>query len=181
MPDLRLLLVHAHPDDETIGTGAVMAKYVTEGVQVTLVTCTLGEEGEVLVADLQHERALLHGVEGRHVEVPVALAVVVPVAVAIAVAGSLKGARRAALHMRLPRAQVVPERKVARRVAKERRLDLTRDAVRDLDVRGNDALVDPRRRAVDAARAVRALVADRALEIGQVVVRVALLAFFCSL
>ncbi|MGB1079566.1 MAG: N-acetyl-1-D-myo-inositol-2-amino-2-deoxy-alpha-D-glucopyranoside deacetylase [Candidatus Nanopelagicales bacterium] len=54
MPDRRLLLVHAHPDDETIGTGAVMAKYVTEGVQVTLVTCTLGEEGEVLVPDLQH-------------------------------------------------------------------------------------------------------------------------------
>ena len=50
----RLLLVHAHPDDETIGTGAVMAKYAAEGVGVTLVTCTLGEEGEVLVPDLAH-------------------------------------------------------------------------------------------------------------------------------
>jgi N-acetyl-1-D-myo-inositol-2-amino-2-deoxy-alpha-D-glucopyranoside deacetylase len=48
----RLLLVHAHPDDETIGTGAVMARYAHEGVQVTLVTCTLGEEGEVLVPEL---------------------------------------------------------------------------------------------------------------------------------
>ncbi len=50
----RLLLVHAHPDDETIGTGAVMAKYAAEGALVTLVTCTLGEEGEVLVPGLSH-------------------------------------------------------------------------------------------------------------------------------
>jgi N-acetyl-1-D-myo-inositol-2-amino-2-deoxy-alpha-D-glucopyranoside deacetylase len=50
----RLLLVHAHPDDETIGSGSTMAKYAAEGAQVTLVTCTAGEEGEVLVADLAH-------------------------------------------------------------------------------------------------------------------------------
>jgi N-acetyl-1-D-myo-inositol-2-amino-2-deoxy-alpha-D-glucopyranoside deacetylase len=49
--DLRLLLVHAHPDDESIGTGATMASYVARGVQVTLLTCTLGEEGEVLVPE----------------------------------------------------------------------------------------------------------------------------------
>ena len=48
----RLLLVHAHPDDETIGTGATMAHYAATGAQVTLVTCTLGEEGEVLVPAL---------------------------------------------------------------------------------------------------------------------------------
>jgi N-acetyl-1-D-myo-inositol-2-amino-2-deoxy-alpha-D-glucopyranoside deacetylase len=48
----RLLLVHAHPDDETINNGVTMARYVAEGVQVTLLTCTLGEEGEVLVEDL---------------------------------------------------------------------------------------------------------------------------------
>ena len=48
------MLVHAHPDDETIGNGATMARYVAEGAAVTLVTCTLGEEGEVLVADLAH-------------------------------------------------------------------------------------------------------------------------------
>ena len=50
----RLLLVHAHPDDETIGTGATMARYAAEGATVTLVTCTLGEEGEVLVPELEH-------------------------------------------------------------------------------------------------------------------------------
>ncbi|MGB8652525.1 MAG: N-acetyl-1-D-myo-inositol-2-amino-2-deoxy-alpha-D-glucopyranoside deacetylase [Mycobacteriales bacterium] len=50
----RLLLVHAHPDDETIGTGATMAKYAADGVLVTLVTCTLGEEGEILVPGLSH-------------------------------------------------------------------------------------------------------------------------------
>ncbi|MCW2750176.1 MAG: mshB [Aeromicrobium sp.] len=52
--DRRILLVHAHPDDETIGNGATMAKYVAEGVQVTLVTCTLGEMGEVLIPELEH-------------------------------------------------------------------------------------------------------------------------------
>lgn len=40
-----LLLVHAHPDDESIFTGATMAKYAAEGAQVTLVTCTMGESG----------------------------------------------------------------------------------------------------------------------------------------
>jgi N-acetyl-1-D-myo-inositol-2-amino-2-deoxy-alpha-D-glucopyranoside deacetylase len=51
--DRRLLLVHAHPDDETINNGATMARYVTEGAQVTLLTCTLGEEGEILVPELE--------------------------------------------------------------------------------------------------------------------------------
>ena len=53
-PARRLLLVHAHPDDESIGTGAVMAKYAAEGAQVTLVTCTLGELGEIIPPDLAH-------------------------------------------------------------------------------------------------------------------------------
>jgi N-acetyl-1-D-myo-inositol-2-amino-2-deoxy-alpha-D-glucopyranoside deacetylase len=53
MTDRSLLLVHAHPDDESIGTGATMAKYAAEGARVTLVTCTLGEEGEVLVPELE--------------------------------------------------------------------------------------------------------------------------------
>jgi len=47
-----VLFVHAHPDDETINNGATMARYVAEGAAVTLLTCTLGEEGEVLVPDL---------------------------------------------------------------------------------------------------------------------------------
>ncbi|MGY1703783.1 N-acetyl-1-D-myo-inositol-2-amino-2-deoxy-alpha-D-glucopyranoside deacetylase [Geodermatophilus sp. SYSU D00697] len=51
--DRRLLLVHAHPDDETINNGATMARYVAEGAAVTLLTCTLGEEGEVLVPELE--------------------------------------------------------------------------------------------------------------------------------
>lgn len=50
--DRRLLLVHAHPDDETINNGATMARYVAEGASVTLLTCTLGEEGEILVPEL---------------------------------------------------------------------------------------------------------------------------------
>lgn len=49
-----LLLVHAHPDDESIGTGATMAKYAAEGARVTLVTCTLGEMGEIIPPDLRH-------------------------------------------------------------------------------------------------------------------------------
>lgn len=51
---MRLLLVHAHPDDETINNGATMAMYSELGAQVTLVVCTRGEEGEVLVPGLSH-------------------------------------------------------------------------------------------------------------------------------
>jgi len=54
LPARRLLLVHAHPDDETINNGATMAKYAAEGALVTLVTCTLGEEGEVIPPGLAH-------------------------------------------------------------------------------------------------------------------------------
>jgi N-acetyl-1-D-myo-inositol-2-amino-2-deoxy-alpha-D-glucopyranoside deacetylase len=50
----HILLVHAHPDDESIGQGATMARYVAEGVGVTLVTCTAGEMGEILVPELEH-------------------------------------------------------------------------------------------------------------------------------
>ena len=50
--DRRLLLVHAHPDDESINNGATMARYVAEGARVTLLTCTLGEEGEVIGPEL---------------------------------------------------------------------------------------------------------------------------------
>ena len=50
----RLLLVHAHPDDESIGTGATIARYAADGAQVTLVTCTLGELGEVIPPELAY-------------------------------------------------------------------------------------------------------------------------------
>ncbi|WP_318209049.1 N-acetyl-1-D-myo-inositol-2-amino-2-deoxy-alpha-D-glucopyranoside deacetylase [Streptomyces sp. SJL17-1] len=54
LPARRLLLVHAHPDDESINNGATMARYAAEGALVTLVTCTLGEEGEVIPPELAH-------------------------------------------------------------------------------------------------------------------------------
>jgi N-acetyl-1-D-myo-inositol-2-amino-2-deoxy-alpha-D-glucopyranoside deacetylase len=47
-----VVFVHAHPDDESIGTGATMAHYAATGAHVTLVTCTLGEEGEIHVPEL---------------------------------------------------------------------------------------------------------------------------------
>ena len=64
--DRRLLLVHAHPDDETIGTGATMAKYAHEGAHVTLVTCTLGEEGEIVVDEHAHHAADRNDTLGQH-------------------------------------------------------------------------------------------------------------------
>jgi N-acetyl-1-D-myo-inositol-2-amino-2-deoxy-alpha-D-glucopyranoside deacetylase len=50
----RLLLVHAHPDDESIGTGATMAAYAARGAGITLVTCTRGELGEIIPPELAH-------------------------------------------------------------------------------------------------------------------------------
>ena len=55
--DQRLLLVHAHPDDECINNGATMARYVAEGRDVTVVTCTAGEMGEILVPEWSHKAA----------------------------------------------------------------------------------------------------------------------------
>ena len=68
----RLLLVHAHPDDETINNGATMAKYVANGIGVTLVTCTRGEEGEVLVPALAHLASNATDELGRHRETELA-------------------------------------------------------------------------------------------------------------
>ncbi|MCV7030505.1 N-acetyl-1-D-myo-inositol-2-amino-2-deoxy-alpha-D-glucopyranoside deacetylase [Mycobacterium sherrisii] len=49
MPETpRLLFVHAHPDDESLSNGATIAYYAARGAQVSVVTCTLGEEGEVI-------------------------------------------------------------------------------------------------------------------------------------
>ncbi|MCO5970084.1 PIG-L family deacetylase [Actinoallomurus soli] len=44
--ELTLMAVHAHPDDEVIGTGGVFARYAEEGVRTVLVTCTNGEQGD---------------------------------------------------------------------------------------------------------------------------------------
>jgi N-acetyl-1-D-myo-inositol-2-amino-2-deoxy-alpha-D-glucopyranoside deacetylase len=49
---LTLLLVHAHPDDESISTGGVMARYAAEGAHVMCVTCTGGEHGEIVVPEM---------------------------------------------------------------------------------------------------------------------------------
>ncbi|MEV3950121.1 N-acetyl-1-D-myo-inositol-2-amino-2-deoxy-alpha-D-glucopyranoside deacetylase [Streptomyces halstedii] len=66
LPARRLLLVHAHPDDESINNGATMARYAAEGAHVTLVTCTLGEEGEVIPPDLAHLAADRDDTLGAH-------------------------------------------------------------------------------------------------------------------
>jgi len=62
----RALLVHAHPDDETINNGATMAMYSALGADVTLVTCTRGEEGEVLVEEHAHKAASNDDLLGEH-------------------------------------------------------------------------------------------------------------------
>ncbi len=55
MPPVHsLLLVHAHPDDETIATGGVMARYSRAGHRVICVTCTGGEHGEIVVPGAGH-------------------------------------------------------------------------------------------------------------------------------
>lgn len=50
----RLLFVHAHPDDEMLTTGLTMAAYASRGHDVHVLTCTLGEEGEVIPSALAH-------------------------------------------------------------------------------------------------------------------------------
>ena len=61
-----LLAVHAHPDDEVLGTGGVIARHRAEGGDVTLVTCTLGEEGEILLPEIAHLAANRDGGLGDH-------------------------------------------------------------------------------------------------------------------
>ena len=70
----RVLLVHAHPDDETINNGATMAMYAALGASVTLVTCTRGEEGEVLIPELLHLAANATDSLGQHRVTELALA-----------------------------------------------------------------------------------------------------------
>jgi N-acetyl-1-D-myo-inositol-2-amino-2-deoxy-alpha-D-glucopyranoside deacetylase len=71
---IRILLVHAHPDDETINNGATMALYADRGAHVTLVTCTRGEEGEVLVPGLSHLASTEQDLLGSHRETELAAA-----------------------------------------------------------------------------------------------------------
>lgn len=45
---LTIMCVHAHPDDEVFGTGGALARYADEGAHTVLITCTRGEEGEIV-------------------------------------------------------------------------------------------------------------------------------------
>jgi len=45
--EFTLLAVHAHPDDESIGTGGILAKYASQGIRTVVVYCTKGEEGDI--------------------------------------------------------------------------------------------------------------------------------------
>jgi N-acetyl-1-D-myo-inositol-2-amino-2-deoxy-alpha-D-glucopyranoside deacetylase len=60
VPTGGLLAVHAHPDDETLSNGALLATWAAAGRPVAVVTCTRGERGEVVPAALRH-------LEGDHV------------------------------------------------------------------------------------------------------------------
>ena len=62
VPGLRLLHVHAHPDDESSKGAATTAKYVAEGVEVMVATCTGGERGSVLNPKLAHDETVLHNI-----------------------------------------------------------------------------------------------------------------------
>ncbi|GAA2162016.1 N-acetyl-1-D-myo-inositol-2-amino-2-deoxy-alpha-D-glucopyranoside deacetylase [Humibacillus xanthopallidus] len=62
----RLLLVHAHPDDESLTCGIAMAHHVARGDEVHVLTCTLGEEGEVIPPGLAHLEAAPDDALGPH-------------------------------------------------------------------------------------------------------------------
>jgi len=68
--DLRVLSVHAHPDDEASKGAATMARYGSEGVRTVLVTCTGGEAGDILnpEADSDDVRADLAAVRLRELD-----------------------------------------------------------------------------------------------------------------
>jgi mycothiol S-conjugate amidase len=68
---LRLMAVHAHPDDESSKGAATMAKYVSEGVDVLVATCTGGERGSVLNPKLQGDTYIeehIHEVRAREMD-----------------------------------------------------------------------------------------------------------------
>jgi mycothiol S-conjugate amidase len=59
---LRLMAVHAHPDDESSKGAATMARYVAQGVDVLVVTCTGGERGDVLNPALKDDPDVLRDI-----------------------------------------------------------------------------------------------------------------------
>ena len=72
---LRLMAVHAHPDDESSKGAAAMAKYLDEGVEVLVVTCTGGERGDILNPKLKDDPEVLRDIaEVRRHEMAAAIA-----------------------------------------------------------------------------------------------------------
>jgi N-acetyl-1-D-myo-inositol-2-amino-2-deoxy-alpha-D-glucopyranoside deacetylase len=71
--DLGLLCVHAHPDDETISTGGVLARYADEGMRTAVVTCTGGERGEIVGRGMNPDEIRPRLAERRHEELEAAL------------------------------------------------------------------------------------------------------------
>ncbi|HYF64775.1 MAG TPA: PIG-L family deacetylase, partial [Herpetosiphonaceae bacterium] len=72
---LTIMLVHAHPDDEVISTGGIALKYQEQGARVVLVTCTRGEEGEIVDPELNTPENKARLAEIRDVELAEALKV----------------------------------------------------------------------------------------------------------
>ncbi|MEU4772331.1 mycothiol conjugate amidase Mca [Micromonospora sp. NPDC023644] len=72
---LRLMAVHAHPDDESSKGAATMAKYVAEGVDVLVVTCTGGERGSVLNPKMDRPDVWANIAEVRRAEMDAARAI----------------------------------------------------------------------------------------------------------
>jgi mycothiol S-conjugate amidase len=72
---LRLMAVHAHPDDESSKGAATMARYVAEGVQVLVVTCTGGERGSVLNPKMDRPEVLADITNIRRAEMDAARAI----------------------------------------------------------------------------------------------------------
>src|SRR5580693_5492065 len=72
MPKLTLMVVHAHPDDEAISTGGILARYADEGVRTVLVTCTDGGCGDgpggVKPGDPGHDPAQVVALRARELE-----------------------------------------------------------------------------------------------------------------
>jgi mycothiol conjugate amidase Mca len=69
------MIVHAHPDDEAISTGGVLARYSAEGVRTVLVTATLGEEGEIVVPEMNTPEVKARLAEVRREELNQAVAI----------------------------------------------------------------------------------------------------------
>ncbi len=76
---LTLMTVHAHPDDETITTGGTMAHYAAAGYRVVCITCTYGENGEIVVPELDTPENHARLGEIRQVEMANAIAALGPI------------------------------------------------------------------------------------------------------